>query len=169
MNYTGLVKYDTANGEGIRATIFLSGCTRHCKGCFNPETWDFNWGEPFNKEAKEALKEHLKNPQIKGLSILGGEPLDQNINGLQELIDLANYTHSLGKDVWLWTGYCWEEINGYRMSFVKSCNVLIDGPFQEELKDLSLAFRGSTNQRIIDIKQSIKQNKIIKYKENKYK
>ena len=170
MNYSNIIQYDMANGEGIRTSLFISGCNFHCKGCFNTEAQDFNYGQPFTESTYILIQNYLQSPQVSGLSLLGGDPLCQDVAGLQQLIDLCVYTKSLGKNVWLWTGFEWEDImntssikneNGYKKVLLSICNVVIDGPFVEELKDSSLAWRGSTNQRIIDVEESLKHNCVI--------
>lgn len=157
MNYMSVNFCDIANGEGVRVSLFVSGCNRHCKGCFNPETWDFNNGEKFTEDVRSKIWDSLKRPEIAGLSILGGEPLDQDIDGMEQLVDLCVFTHALGKDVWLWTGYTLDEvfqekfakgIEGYRKTLIKNCDIVVEGKFIEELKNPALAFRGSSNQVI---------------------
>lgn len=109
MNYAKIRNYDIANGEGVRTSLFVSGCTNHCPGCFNPEEQDFNCGRPFTKETIAEIHKMLANPVISGLSLLGGDPLCQDYGGIHNLIDLCFYTHSIGKTVWLWTGFIWED------------------------------------------------------------
>lgn len=169
MNYCRIIPNDIANGEGVRVSLFVSGCNRHCPGCFNPDTWDFNAGTKFTDATFAQIVSELKRPEISGLSLLGGDPLDQNIDGMQKLIDLCNAAHGLGKDVWLWTGYTVQEVfndpyakgvEGYRKTLLKNCDIVVDGPFVEELKNPSLAFRGSSNQVIHHInRNTIKREK----------
>lgn len=175
MNYSNIIKYDCANGEGWRTTLFVSGCNLHCKGCFNEEAQDFNYGEPFTMFTLINLIDMIKDPVVQGLSILGGDPLCQDANGLLRLQDICNRVHGLGKTVWLWSGLTWEEIFDsdnnyeevpalkYRQELIKNVDVFIDGPFIEALKDPSLKWRGSSNQRIIDVKQSLKYGCAIRY------
>jgi anaerobic ribonucleoside-triphosphate reductase activating protein len=152
MNYAALKKADIANGPGVRVSLFVSGCRNHCPGCFNPETWDFDYGEPFTKQTEEELIMALRPSWIQGLSILGGDPMEpENQEAL--LPFLRRVKEELPeKDIWLYTGYCIEDVAGsLLLSYV---DVLVDGPFIEAEKDISLAFRGSRNQRIIDLREN---------------
>ena len=164
MNYSQIRTMDISNGEGIRTSIFVSGCNRHCKGCFNKEAWDFNRGKNFNSEKYFKIYDLLKKPYYAGLSILGGEPFDQKDNYL--LIELCKAAHTMGKDVWIWSGYTFEElkIDDKKLELLQECDVLVDGPFIDEQKDLSLKWRGSTNQRIINIKESLASGKVVEYR-----
>ena len=170
MNYSQLITCDTANGEGVRTSLFVSGCTNHCPGCFNQEAQDFNYGELYTQDTENILLDCIKQPYISGLSILGGDPLCQDNMGLITLNFLAHKVHSLDKTVWLWTGFKWEDFNFTNNSSLQSlllsaCDVVVDGPFIEAEKDLSLAFRGSRNQRIIDVRKTLGKGEIILYKE----
>ncbi len=164
MNYQKIYSFDLSNGEGIRTSLFVSGCTRHCKGCFNKETWDFCSGKEFTSKEYFKICEYLKNPYYSGLSILGGEPFEQE--DFYYLIELCKTAHTYGKNVWIWSGYTFDELRLNKKTFelLKECDILIDGPFVEELKDLSLAWRGSSNQRIIDVQKSLQENKVIEYR-----
>ena len=170
MNYSQLIACDTANGEGVRTSLFVSGCTNHCPGCFNQEAQDFNYGKLYTQDTENILLDCIKQPYISGLSILGGDPLCQDDMGLITLNFLAHKVHSLGKTVWLWTGFKWEDFN-FTINFslqsllLSACDVVVDGPFIEAEKDLSLAFRGSRNQRIIDVRKTLGKGEIILYKE----
>lgn len=147
MNYIGLNKYDTANGPGIRVSLFVSGCTLCCKGCFNKESWKFNAGLPFTETVKQDIIKELKNPWISGFSLLGGDPLEPKLHS--EVLDLVKSIKSEvpEKDIWLWTGRLYEdEKDNEILNYV---DVLIDGPFIQELKDSNLRYRGSSNQKII--------------------
>ena len=169
MNYAGLVQDDLANGPGIRVSLFVSGCNRHCKNCYNQEAQAFDYGQPYTSETAKNILELVAKSHCSGLSILGGEPLDQDSNSLIGLIALVQEVHKLGKNVWLWTGYTWEEVFDKIVTDHKACNmrpclqqtllsevdVVVDGPFIEDSKDLSLAFRGSSNQGIIDVKKTL--------------
>lgn len=169
MNYAGLVQDDLANGPGIRVSLFVSGCNRHCKNCYNQEAQAFDYGQPYTSETAKNILELVAKSHCSGLSILGGEPLDQDSNSLIGLIALAQEVHKLGKNVWLWTGYTWQEVFDKIVTDHKACNmrpylkqtllsevdVVVDGPFIEDSKDLSLAFRGSSNQNIIDVKKTL--------------
>ena len=170
MNYSQLIACDTANGEGVRTSLFVSGCTNHCPGCFNQEAQDFNYGKLYTQDTENILLDCIKQPYISGLSILGGDPLCQNDMGLITLNFLAHKVHSLGKTVWLWTGFKWEDFNftnnfSLQSLLLSACDVVVDGPFIEAEKDLSLAFRGSRNQRIIDVRKTLEKGEIILYKE----
>lgn len=161
MNYQKIYSFDLANGEGIRTSIFVSGCNRHCKGCFNKEAWDFSAGKEFTSEQYFKIYNCLKNPNYAGLSILGGEPFDQD--EFYYLIELCKAAHALKKDVWIWSGYFFEELNmdPKKRELLLECDVLIDGPFIEKQKDLSLKWRGSRNQRIIDVKKTLEEGRVI--------
>ena len=170
MNYSQLIACDTANGEGVRTSLFVSGCTNHCPGCFNQEAQDFNYGKLYTQDTENILLDCIKQPYISGLSILGGDPLCQDDMGLITLNFLAHKVHSLGKTVWLWTGFKWEDFNftnnfSLQSLLLSTCDVVVDGPFIEAEKDLSLAFRGSRNQRIIDVRKTLGKGEIILYKE----
>ena len=170
MNYSQLIACDTANGEGVRTSLFVSGCTNHCPGCFNQEAQDFNYGKLYTQDTENILLDCIKQPYISGLSILGGDPLCQDDMGLITLNFLAHKVHSLGKTVWLWTGFKWEDFNftnnfSLQSLLLSACDVVVDGPFVEAEKDLSLAFRGSRNQRIIDVRETLGKGEIILYKE----
>ena len=171
MNYANIIPCDTANGEGIRTSLFVSGCTNHCQGCFNEEAQDFNYGQPYTPKTEQAILKQVSKPYIAGLSILGGDPLCQGDAGLTYLIQLVNATHDLGKTVWLWTGFVWEDFDRIKMNYhqalikalLYNCDVVIDGPFIEAQKDLTLAFRGSSNQRIIDVPKTIQTGEVVLY------
>lgn len=176
MNYASIISCDTANGEGIRTSLFVSGCTIRCPDCFNQEAQNFNYGQPYTAQTKATILDHLSKPYIAGLSLLGGDPMCQDHNGLIDLISLAQDVRNMGKTVWLWTGMTYDlifplarvtltELHYLRQCLFMACNVVVDGPFIEAQKDLTLAFRGSTNQRIIDVYKTLKANKIILYKE----
>ena len=170
MNYSQLITCDTANGEGVRTSLFVSGCTNHCPGCFNQEAQDFNYGKLYTQDTENILLDCVKQPYISGLSILGGDPLCQDDMGLITLNFLAHKVHSLGKTVWLWTGFKWENFNftnnfSLQSLLLSACDVVVDGPFVEAEKDLTLAFRGSRNQRIIDVRETLGKGEIILYKE----
>lgn len=153
MNYAQIRKFDISNGRGIRTTIFFSGCTHKCEGCFQPELWDFKYGKEFDDEAIKQVREYISDDKVVGLSILGGEPFQQDDDGLIDLCSLINFTKSLGKTVWVWTGYTIEELKAkddILINFIlKRIDVLVDGKFEKDKKDLSLKYCGSTNQRVI--------------------
>lgn len=151
MNYAEIKKYDAANGPGIRTTLFLSGCTFYCKNCFNKDLQDFNYGYKWNNEIEDDFIEHAKNPIIDGISILGGEPLMQDY---KTLINLLKKLKEVNKPIWLWTGYLYEELikDEEKKEILKHIDVLIDGRFEEDKKDLSIKYRGSSNQRVLKLK-----------------
>jgi anaerobic ribonucleoside-triphosphate reductase activating protein len=155
-----------ANGEGIRVVLWVSGCSLHCKGCHNPLTWDFNSGKLFDEAAKQELFEALDKPYIRGITISGGNPLDSPY----EIFLLLNEIKSKfpNKDIWLYSGYTYDEICLSREKFkaIVGVDVLVDGPYIEEQRDITLPFCGSKNQRLIDVKETLKQGQIIQYKIN---
>lgn len=161
MKIAQIRKFDVANGPGIRTTIFVSGCTHNCRFCFNKEYQDFSFGNEYNKEYEDLILSYIKDSKIQGLSILGGEPLQQD-NSLYEL--LKRVKREANKGVWLWSGYTYEEIlqDENKKKMLEYIDVLVDGRFEEDKKDFALRFRGSSNQRIINVKKSLKENKIIK-------
>lgn len=161
MNYVLIKKMDVANGPGIRVSIFVSGCTHHCKGCFNPETWDFNAGNLFTEKTIEEILEACEPSYISGLTLLGGDPFEpQNQEGLLPLLKAFKERYP-DKTIWAFTGYLFEDIIDTSKDFLSYIDVLIDGPFVEDLKDLRLKFKGSSNQRTIDVKKSLYNQKII--------
>ena len=162
MNYAAIKKVDIANGEGVRVSLFVSGCNRHCKGCFNQEAWDFNYGKPFTSETENELYEALNHDYISGLSVLGGEPFD--MRNIPQVLRLCRWVkHRFPhKTVWVYTGRIWEEI-WFKNDLENIVDVVVDGAFIEEKKDPSLVFRGSSNQRIIDVRKSIEQERIVLY------
>lgn len=176
MNYAKIRNYDIANGEGIRTSLFVSGCTNHCQGCFNEEAQDFNYGLPYIPETEQTILKQISKPYVAGLSILGGDPLCQNNSGLTLLIELTNAVHDLGKTVWLWTGFVWEDFDHIKMGLNKAliktllynCDVVVDGPFKMELSDRMLKWRGSANQRVIDVQKTLRQKKIVLYEGGHY-
>ena len=150
MNYCGIKKTDIANGPGVRVSLFVSGCRNHCPGCFQPETWDFDYGEPFTKETEDEIITALCPSWIQGLSILGGDPMEPE-NQRALLPFLRRVKEELPeKDVWLYTGYLLEKVG--TSPLLSYADVVVDGPFVEEEKDAGLAFRGSRNQRIIHLR-----------------
>ena len=151
MNYAEIKKVDIANGPGVRVSLFVSGCRNHCKGCFNPETWDFDYGRPFTRETEDEIIEALRPSWIQGLSILGGEPTEEE-NAAVLIPFLKRVRAALpDKDIWLYSGYTYEALRDKEI--LSLADVLVDGPFLLEQKDAGLAFRGSRNQRIIDLKE----------------
>lgn len=170
-NYVKIKNFDIANGAGIGATIFFSGCDKEpkCKGCFNSEAWSFDAGQPFTQNTIDEILSLLGNPHINHLSLLGGEALaDKNVYATQKLVDAVKQTYP-EKKIWLWTWRTWEDIlrepSNVRHDIVKKVDILVDGQFIEQQKNLSLAFKGSTNQRVINVQESLKQGKIVLYED----
>lgn len=160
MNFAQIRKYDVANGPGIRTTIFVTGCTHKCPNCFNEEYQDFNFGNPWTRKETDEVIEDLKLDEVKGLTVLGGEPFQNEVDLLQIIRDIKK---EVQKDIWIFSGYTYEEIlkDQDKKKLLEECDVLVDGRFVEALKDLSLRFRGSSNQRIIDIKKSLEANELV--------
>lgn len=168
MNYGEIKNYDIANGEGVRVSLFVSGCTHHCKNCFNPETWSFEYGKSFTKETENYIIECLSPSYIDGLSLLGGEPFEPD-NQKVLLPFLRRVKNDLpNKTIWCYTGYLFDkellsesrarcEFTDEMLSLI---DVLVDGEFVQNLYDISLAFRGSSNQRIIDVQKSLESGEI---------
>ena len=151
MNYAEIKKVDIANGPGVRVSLFVSGCRNHCKGCFNPETWDFDYGRPFTRATEDEIIKALSPSWIQGLSILGGDPTEEENAAV--LIPFLKRVRAVlpDKDIWLYSGYTYEALRDKEI--LTLADVLVDGPFLLELKDAGLAFRGSRNQRIIDLRE----------------
>lgn len=178
MRYGQIRNYDIANGPGIRTTIFVTGCTHRCKGCFNELYMDFNYGTPWTEVQTELILKCLKDPSISGLTVLGGEPM-QNVEGLMPV--LTKVRESIGRDeekprtpstksprkerktIWLYSGYTFEEIlaDEEKVRLLSLCDVLVDGRFVEELKNPRLKFRGSENQRVINVEESLKTGEVV--------
>lgn len=164
MKYGDIKYYDVINGIGVRVSIFVSGCSHHCEHCFNKETWDDTYGEEFDANVENNIFQYISkyNSVIKGISILGGDPTySKNIKPLSDFIDRFKDKFPT-KDIWIWSGYTWEKIlkDKDMYELISKCDVLIDGIFVEKLKNIKLKFRGSSNQRVIDIKKSIANNKV---------
>ena len=159
MHYAAIKKYDIANGPGCRVSLFVSGCRRHCNGCFNAEAQAFDYGTEYTAETRRELLEMLSDEHIAGLSILGGDPFEpENQQTVYELCKIAKACYRQ-KDIWAWTGFMWEDIqNSHILDYV---DVLVDGPFILKQKDLGLAYRGSRNQRVIDVKKSRVENGVV--------
>lgn len=166
MNYNKIRKMDISNGPGVRVSLFVQGCTFNCRGCFNPDTHDFNGGKEFTTEEVETIIKLANSSHIKGLSILGGEPLHPlNIESVTMLAEYFKYKYP-EKTIWLWTGFKYEDIlKRENHKIFEYIDVLVDGQFEEDKKDLRLKYCGSSNQRVIDVQQSIKEDKIVLYDE----
>lgn len=175
MNYATIKPIDVANGPGVRTSLFVSGCTHHCKGCFNSEAWDFNFGKPFDEAAEEKIFNALAPEHIEGFSLLGGEPFEpQNQTALLPFLKRLK-SRFPNKSIWCYSGYTFENIiNGnvgdkdIACKMLSLIDILVDGKFIEEQKDLHLRFRGSANQRIIDVKKSLAADKIILWDQEMY-
>lgn len=168
MNYAKINKNDIANGIGIRVTLFVSGCTHFCKGCFNQEAWDFDFGEPFTEATQNELLKALEPSYISGLTLLGGEPMEpQNQRALLPFLKELKERFPQ-KTIWCYSGYTLEELAGDSRArcevtdqMLSLIDILVDGEFIEELKDISLRFRGSANQRLIDLKTTLKKGEVV--------
>ncbi len=166
MNYAAIKNNDIANGPGVRVSLFVSGCTHHCKGCFNEVAWDFDYGTPFTGETVDSIIEMMRPDRIKGLTLLGGEPFEpQNQGPIVEL--LRRIRRELPeKSIWAFSGYLFDrDIRSGRLGdtaeYLSYLDVLVDGPFVEAKKNLALRFRGSENQRIIDVPASLAKGEIV--------
>ena len=167
MNYEKVDKCSVSNGAGVRTVLWVSGCDVHCHNCHNPQTWDFNSGIPFTDDTMQEILYDLSKPYIKGLTISGGHPLDpHNAPKVLEIVKRVKMVFP-NKDIWIYSGYVWEDIikNETLREILKYTDVLVDGAYVDELRDISLAFRGSSNQRLIDVKKSLAENKIILWEE----
>ena len=165
MNYADIKYFDVINGTGVRVSIFVSGCSHHCEHCFNQNTWNPNYGSAFTEEVENQVFEYIDklDKTIKGISILGGDAtFHSNIKPLGEFLKRFK-SRFPSKNIWIWSGYTWESIKDNKDMFdmVSVCDVLVDGRFINDLKNLNLKFKGSSNQRVIDIKKSIELNKVI--------
>lgn len=176
MNYAVIKKNDIANGTGVRVSLFVSGCSHRCAGCFNSEAWDYDYGQPFTQSIIDEILSACAPDYVRGLSLLGGEPLDPlNQEGVCNLLRQFKEAYPT-KDVWCYTGYIYDPdlmIGGraygiHTYEILSSVDVLVDGPFVDKLRSLKLKFRGSSNQRIIDMPSTLKQNRVILLDENKY-
>lgn len=161
MNYSQINTTDIANGEGVRVSLFVSGCRWNCPGCFNKEAQDFNYGQEFTYKEIDKIWKALANNYISGITLLGGEPLEpENRDALAEFA-LNTKTLYPNKTIWCYTGDVWENVKNYEI--MRHIDVLVDGPFIEDLKDLTLKFRGSSNQRVIDVQKSLQSDKVVLY------
>ena len=163
MRYSQIRSMDISNGEGVGVALFVQGCHFHCKNCFNQDTWDFNGGKEWTDKTEKEFLELVNKPYIQRVSILGGEPLENcNIPYLKRLL----FKIHPNKTVWLYSGFTWEEISEVRERerLIVLCDVLVDGRYIHELKDMNLEFRGSSNQRIIDVKKSLESGEVILWK-----
>lgn len=177
MNYLKIEHEDVCNGSGLRCTIWFTSCSHMCKGCFNKETWNPNSGILFDESAKQEIFNELSKDYISGITLSGGDPLHEN--NLSEVLSLVEEIRNLfpSKTIWLYTGYTWENlIDGIhyplnatwedsvlRKSIIKLCDVLVDGEYIDDQRDVTLKWRGSSNQRVIDVQKSLKQGKVVLY------
>ena len=170
MNYADIKKIDVANGEGVRVSVFVSGCNHHCKGCFNECAWDFNYGKEFSEKEEQQIIDYMNHDYISGLSLLGGEPLEpRNQEGLLPLVKKVKEKFP-NKDIWCYTGFDFEKDVVEKMAknnettreLLKYIDIIVDGKFEEDKKDLKLQFRGSSNQKIVDVKKSLQTGQIVK-------
>ena len=164
MNYAALKSYDIANGPGVRVSLFVSGCTHRCKDCFNQEAWDFDYGEVFDQGVMDRILELLAPGYIRGITYLGGEPLDPRNQA--ELLALSRQIKARfpEKSIWCFTGYVWErlpQVEHVTEELLSHCDVLVDGPFIAAQKNLQLKFRGSENQRLIDVPKSLAAKQVV--------
>lgn len=167
MNYHQIKHDDMLNGEGLRVTLFVSGCSHQCKECHNPQTWNHESGEEFSSEAYNEIVEQLKKPYVDGLTLSGGDPLyEKNLMSIHALVTTIKKNFPHNKTIWIYTGYKFEDIlaeetNKIRQAILEMCDVLVDGEFIAELKDNKYHWAGSTNQRVIDLKKSFKENTVV--------
>lgn len=162
MNYAKIRKFDVANGPGIRTVLFVSGCTHNCTGCFNAEQQNFTYGNKWTKEVEDEFIKYCNNTNVDGVSILGGEPFQQNMDS--DFINLLKrLKEEVGKPIWVWTGYTIWEVFSYphKVDYLQYIDVLVDGKFDINKRDLSLMYRGSSNQQVVDVPRTLKENKLI--------
>lgn len=176
MNYADIKQYDVANGPGIRVSLFVSGCNHHCKGCFNAVTWDFNYGQPFTEETIDRIIEYMKPNYVAGLTILGGEPFERvNQQGILPLLRKVKEIYPQ-KNIWCFTGFDFEEDVMQKMypqweetkELLSYIDVMVDGKFIEEKKDLSLRFKGSSNQKTILVKETLERGELVLWDDKIY-
>ena len=165
MNYHDIKKCDLLNGDGRRVSLWVSGCEHNCSQCQNPQTWNVEGGIQFDEDAEKELFEALEKPYVSGVTFSGGDPLHKN--NIQDILNLVNKIRILFPDkaIWLYTGFTWEQCleDEEKYRIVEQCDVMVDGRYIDELRDVSLKWRGSSNQRVIDIKQSIRNGQIRLY------
>ena len=173
LNYANIKDFDIANGPGIRISLFVSGCTHHCKGCFNKDAWDFDYGQPFTQQTIDDIIQMMKPAYVKGLTLLGGEPFEpQNQGPIVELLRRVKEEYPQ-KSIWAFSGYLFDKdilsgrLGDWQITkeYLSYLDVLVDGPFIEEKKDLMLRFRGSSNQRLIDMPKSLAAGKVVEWED----
>ena len=163
MNYAGIKKTDIANGPGVRVSLFVSGCRHHCKGCFNSETWDFTYGKPFTEDVLDEIIKALEPEYIEGFTVLGGEPFEpENRETVLRVIKTVKEKYP-NMNVWCYSGFLFDVLKDTEVAkdILSIIDVLVDGRFVEEKKNLRLKFRGSENQRLIDVQKSLAEGKIV--------
>ena len=175
MHYAEIKKFDIANGPGVRVSLFVSGCRNHCPNCFNPDTWDFGYGNDFTKDIEDEIRKTISIPYVRGLSVLGGEPMEpENQKGLLPFLKRVKETLP-DKDIWVYSGFTLDrEILGQSRAatdtvkeLLKYIDVIVDGRYIEAQKNISLRFRGSENQRIIDVKRTLADNNVVLWEDTK--
>lgn len=161
MNYAQIRKYDVSNAPFVNSTIFFSGCAHKCEGCFNKEAQDFNFGNEFNEEVEDLFISYVSDPNVKGACLLGGEPFQQDLDILLRFV--RRIKTETGKPVWVWSGYTWDELisDTNKLKILENVDVLIDGRFELDKRDLKLKYRGSSNQRVIDVRKSLESNEVV--------
>lgn len=161
MNYAEIKKFDIANSPYIGSTIFFSGCKFHCKGCFNRVAWDFNYGKPYTKQIEDEFITYLQHERVRNANILGGEPFQQDLDKILNLVKRIKTETNV--DIWMWSGYLFDDLikDKLKREILSYIDILVDGQFKIEKRDLKLRYRGSSNQRIIDVQKSLKENKVI--------
>ena len=178
MNYAKIDKVSVADGIGVRTVLYVSGCSLHCKGCHNPECWDHSFGKLFTEDTMQELLLDLKEDYIRGVTISGGHPLDSyNLSEVYKIVKRVKMVYP-NRDIWLYTGYTWDQIliqeqiyedhevnSPSPLDVVKLCDIVVDGPYIDELRDISLPFRGSSNQHIIDVQKSLNKNEVVLWQE----
>lgn len=162
MRYAEIKTIEVANGTGIGTSLFVQGCHKHCEGCFNPETWDFNGGKAWTELEKDYILQLLEKPFRNRLSIVGGEPLDnENIEGVTDLVKEVKKRFGNTKEIWLYTGHLFEDVKD--LEVVNYLDVIVDGSFMIDLKNISLRFRGSKNQRLIDVPKTLEKGEVVEW------
>ncbi|MEG1870497.1 MAG: anaerobic ribonucleoside-triphosphate reductase activating protein [Peptostreptococcaceae bacterium] len=161
MNYSQIRRYDVTNGPGIRTTLFVSGCTNNCPECFNKDQQDFNYGQKWDKKTEDKFISYVKSPNVEGVSILGGEPMEQTMDSSLANL-LKRVKEETGKRIWLWSGFVYENIikEEKKREILEYVDVLVDGRFLVESRNLNLKYRGSENQRVIDVVKSLEEGRV---------
>lgn len=160
MNYAKIVPCDIANGPSVRVTLFVQGCNHHCPGCQNPTTWDPNGGQPFTDETLDKIVDLLRPDYIQGLTLTGGDPLyPENREMICKILIRVRHEFEGSKDIWMWTGYEWDQIKDW--DHLHYIDVLVDGPYVEAERDISLPWAGSRNQRVVDVKKSLEKEEVM--------